>query len=112
MHRNDSLTIRPVQPVEQQAARALILDGLAERWGNLDPGKNPDLDDILTHYSRGVFLVAYLGDELVRKARAAGYKRVVLETTATWTDTVAFYRQRGFRSLGMRDGDHHFEREI
>ena len=145
-----NLTIRPIAPGEQNDARDLIQVGLAERWGILDPGRNPDLESILTHYRRGVFLVAYLGDELVgtgallpetgstcrivrmsvrtdlrgrgigsaildelvRTARTAGYTRIVLETTAAWTDAVAFYRMRGFTSLGVRDGDHHFEREI
>nr|NIW45215.1 hypothetical protein [Gammaproteobacteria bacterium] len=54
-----NLTIRPIAPGEQNDARDLILAGLAERWGKLDPGRNPDLNDILIQYRRGVFLVAY-----------------------------------------------------
>jgi ribosomal protein S18 acetylase RimI-like enzyme len=60
-----AITIRPFQPTDQQAAKALILAGLVAYWGRLDPDKNPDLDDIAGSYAGAVFLVAYRGDELV-----------------------------------------------
>jgi GNAT superfamily N-acetyltransferase len=50
---------------EQQAARELILAGLAERWGHLDPDKNPDLDDLLGTYGEGLFLVARCGGQVI-----------------------------------------------
>jgi ribosomal protein S18 acetylase RimI-like enzyme len=53
------LLIRDFQPSDQAAARQLILDGLAEHWGKLDPALNRDLDDIGRSYAAGVFLVAY-----------------------------------------------------
>jgi len=144
------ITIRPIQPQEQDEARALILSGLEERWGLIDPTKNPDLIDLMAAYDQGVFLVALLDgtivgtgallpegettgrivrmsvkktlrsqglgttilDELIRAARALGMDRIVLETTATWLDAVAFYEKRGFCSLGVREGDHHFEMDI
>ncbi|KAI9334509.1 acyl-CoA N-acyltransferase [Zopfochytrium polystomum] len=71
------LSIRPFRPADQAAARALVLDGLEERWGTLDPSLNGDLEDIARSYyysaesgggdedgngdygSRGVFLVAF-----------------------------------------------------
>lgn len=150
----NELTIRPFQPHDQEAARRLILEGLRQHWGFLDESKNPDLDDIAASYAGGVFLVAYLGGELVgtgallpeegprgepaarlvrmsvaahyrrqgiggrilqallEQARARGYRRVFLETTATWDDATAFYRAHGFRPLGIRDGDMHFVREL
>lgn len=49
---------------------------------------------------------------LLEAARARGYGKVALETTATWADAVAFYRREGFRSLGIRHGDMHFEKEL
>lgn len=49
---------------------------------------------------------------LLAAARARDYGKIVLETTATWKDAVAFYRQQGFRPLGERDGDMHFEKEL
>lgn len=138
--------IRAFRPEDQQAARTLILRGLAERWGELDQTKNPDLEDIARHYADGVFLVAEIGGQIVATgaliperqgvgrivrmsvararrrrglgrqmlyallewARVLGYQRLVLETTATWTDAIAFYRAHGFRPVGKQDGDAHF----
>jgi putative acetyltransferase len=59
--------IRPFAPGDQAAARALILAGLREHWGWLDPSLNPDLDDIAASYVRPghVFLVAEIGQTLV-----------------------------------------------
>lgn len=56
----NDLTIERFRPADQPAARALILAGLEEHWGALDPALNPDLNDIATSYSDGVFLVARL----------------------------------------------------
>ncbi len=42
--------IRPFQKADQAATQALILTGLAERWGALDPTRNPDLHDIYASY--------------------------------------------------------------
>ena len=49
---------------------------------------------------------------LLEAARIRGYGKIVLETTATWADAIAFYRREGFRPLGIRDGDMHFEKEL
>lgn len=49
---------------------------------------------------------------LLEAARIRGYGKIVLETTATWADAIAFYRREGFRPLGIRDGDVHFEKEL
>lgn len=55
--------IRPFRPEDQKPVRSLILNGLSEHWGWLDPRKNPDLVDIYTAYKDGLFLVAeYKGD--------------------------------------------------
>jgi GNAT superfamily N-acetyltransferase len=35
---------------------------------------------------------------LVAHAKARGYRHVILETTATWHEVIAFYQQQGFRS--------------
>ena len=58
------LMIRPFHRSDQDATKALILDGLAEHWGWLDPTKNPDLDDIAEAYGQETFLVAWLDGEL------------------------------------------------
>lgn len=59
------MRIRPFRPDDQPAAKALILAGLAEHWGRLDPTLNPDLDDIAASYADAVFLVAELDGQIV-----------------------------------------------
>jgi putative acetyltransferase len=50
--------IRPFQLEDQPAVKALILEGLGERWGTIDPVKNPDLENIGASYAGGFFRVA------------------------------------------------------
>ena len=45
---------------------------------------------------------------LLERAHALGYHRLVLETTGTWADAIAFYQAHGFRPVAARDGDLHF----
>lgn len=61
----ERVTLRPFQVDDQDAAKQLVLTGLGERWGWIDPALNPDLDDIATTYAAGYFLVGYLNNELV-----------------------------------------------
>lgn len=43
--------IRSFEPADQESVRALVLDGLRERWGSaFAAGHNPDLDDIAATY--------------------------------------------------------------
>lgn len=65
MRSRTHLTIRPLCLQDQAAARHLILAGLAQRWGQLDPSANPDLDHLYTHYQEAVFLLAWRAAELV-----------------------------------------------
>ena len=60
MNNEANWQIRPFHPLDQPAAQALILDGLVEHWGTLDPTLNPDLRDIYASYvaSGGAFFVA------------------------------------------------------
>jgi len=59
------LSLRPFRPEDQDAVKSLILAGLKEHWGTLDPSLNPDLDDIATSYKDAVFLVACEGDRII-----------------------------------------------
>ncbi len=59
------LRIARFRPEDQDAVRALILAGLEERWGAVDPSLNPDLDDIAAIYADSVVLVAWTGNEIV-----------------------------------------------
>ncbi len=45
---------------------------------------------------------------LVAHAQARGYRRLVLETTATWQDVIAFYQQYGFQITHYCDGNVYF----
>ena len=49
---------------------------------------------------------------LLEKARSAGFKRVILETTATWQGVVAFYESCGFFQTYTQDGDVYFVMEL
>lgn len=144
------MLIRLFRPEDQPAVHQLILAGLAEHWGALDPALNPDLADIATTYGQAIFLVAFVGSQLVgtgalipeqdgvgrivrmsvahhwrrqgvgrqilaellRRAAPAGYCQVVLETTATWSEAIAFYRNNGFREVGVWEGNIHFVKEL
>ena len=59
------IEIKPFQHQDQPAAKALILDGLVDHWGFLDESKNPDLNDIATSYTEGIFLVAWMDGEII-----------------------------------------------
>ena len=59
------LIVRRIQPADAARAKHLILAGLQERWGTLDPTRNRDLDDIVSSYQDGVFLVAFSGSDLI-----------------------------------------------
>lgn len=47
-------------------------------------------------------------NELVSIAREAGYQEVILETTETWNDVIAFYLAYGFRITHYTNGDVYF----
>ena len=47
-------------------------------------------------------------EALLATAHARGCRQVVLETTATWQEAIAFYERHGFRRVAVRDGDVHF----
>jgi GNAT superfamily N-acetyltransferase len=65
MDQPKELIIRLFQPDDQAAVKDLILDGLRERWKNLDPSRNPDLNDIAASYAQGGFRVAVIGGRIV-----------------------------------------------
>jgi GNAT superfamily N-acetyltransferase len=146
------IQVRPFQPSDQAATKQLILAGLADHWGTLDPTLNPDLNDIVHSYQGETFLLAVLDEEiigcgaLISEKGMAGYGRIVrmsvnkenrrqgigqlllhhlhlaaqqrnfskivLETTQTWADVVAFYQANGFQIIGNRNGDTHFEKNV
>lgn len=49
---------------------------------------------------------------LIEHARAQGSRRIVLETTDTWNDAIAFYLRCGFHITGRGDGEIHFSLDL
>jgi GNAT superfamily N-acetyltransferase len=74
------------EPGDREEVRTLILAGLGERWGVLDPAKNPDLDDIATSYAAAYFLVARVDGHVVGTGalvpRTAGTAEIVRMSVA------------------------------
>ena len=65
MNQSQDITILPFQSEYQAEAKNLVLAGLAEHWGTLDPTKNPDLNDISRTYANGIFLVAWQNNQII-----------------------------------------------
>jgi GNAT superfamily N-acetyltransferase len=53
-----SVDVHDLRADERDAVRSLILDGLKEHWGSVDPTLNRDLDDLAVTYAAGRVLVA------------------------------------------------------
>lgn len=142
------ISLRRFRPQDQEQVKQLILSGLAEHWGQLDPTLNPDLNDIAVSYQAAIFLVCECNEriigagalvsrsaqeaEIVRMSVAAdqrrsgigtlilqklceegqnqGFTRLILETTATWHEVVAFYQRFGFQITHYQESD--FGRDV
>jgi len=65
--KKQTISIRPFSLTDQEAAKQLIMAGLAEHWGELDISLNPDLDDIQSSYidSGGIFIVVEANGMLI-----------------------------------------------
>jgi putative acetyltransferase len=89
--------IRPFAPGDQFAARALILEGLREHWGWLDPNLNPDLNDIAASYITPghVFFVAESGQAL------AGAGALIIDDDNGQIVRVAVHPQCRRRGIGQ-----------
>ncbi len=49
---------------------------------------------------------------LLESAPAAGCRKIILETTSTWTDAIAFYERHGFQPTHVRGGDTYFALDL
>lgn len=82
MH-EENFVIRPFHPTDQAATKQLILAGLVDHWGTLNPTLNPDLNDIAQSYQGETFLLAVQGDDivgcgaLIEEEGDVGYGRIV-----------------------------------
>ncbi len=65
MNQPQDITILPFQSEYQAEAKNLVLAGLAEHWGTLDPTKNQDLNNISSTYANGFFLVAWHNNQII-----------------------------------------------
>lgn len=61
----DAVQIESFRPAWQSCFRELVLDGLAEHWGEVDDSLNPDLDDVASNYAGDIVLVAVEAEHLV-----------------------------------------------
>jgi ribosomal protein S18 acetylase RimI-like enzyme len=110
-------SLRDFEPGDQPRLRALILDGLADRWGGaFDASRNPDLDDIdATYVQRGADVVVVEEDgalvatgtlvaegdgvgRIVRMSVAGSHRRRGLGRRVV-DELVARARARGMREL-------------
>jgi GNAT superfamily N-acetyltransferase len=82
----DGVFVRRFRPDDQDLVRALILEGLARRWGVLDEDLNPDLVNIGATYRAGTTLTAWVGGRLVATGtlipRGDGVAEVLRMSTA------------------------------
>jgi ribosomal protein S18 acetylase RimI-like enzyme len=110
----EGIDLRRLAPQDVGAVRALILDGLKDRWGTLDPTLNPDLQDFVATYGEGVTLTAWRGQRLVATGtlmpRGTDTAEVLRMSTASDSrrrgiasrllqELIAEARQRGLRRL-------------
>jgi GNAT superfamily N-acetyltransferase len=93
-NRIPQIVLLPFEPNDQQAVRSLVLAGLVEHWGVLDPSKNPDLEDIATVYRDALFLVAWYENQV------AGCGALVPRAEQT-AEVVRMSVARGMRRLGI-----------
>lgn len=81
-----TMNIREFLPGDQETVRSLVLQGLGEHFGRIDPTLNPDLDDIQHTYIEAGhrFVVVEIAAEIVGtaalKTEAPGIGRIVRVT--------------------------------
>lgn len=91
---DNTILIRPFTGHDQDATRALILQGLGEHFGFIDETLNPDLDDISTSYL------------------APGHLFLVAEQQQTLVGTGALLIQPGATGELVRVSTHHAYRRL
>ena len=69
---SSSLRIRPAAADELGQVASLVLHGLAERWGTLDPHLDLDLQSLSEGMAHGLVLTAWLGPTLVGTGTLVG----------------------------------------
>ncbi|MGB2695266.1 MAG: GNAT family N-acetyltransferase [Dehalococcoidia bacterium] len=116
----DGIVIRPFATKDQDAARRIIVDGLAEHFGHVDEDVNADLEDITTSYAGDVFVVAvdaaavvgtgaliYAGDGIGRVVRMSVRRRDRRRgiASAILARLIAHARERGYWRVVLETGN-------
>jgi GNAT superfamily N-acetyltransferase len=57
---------------------------------------------------RGCGIGTLILRQLYERAKSAGYRKMILETTETWDDVIRFYRKFGFQITHYQAGDVYF----
>lgn len=110
----EEIRLAAFRPEDQAAVRALILNGLEEHWGEIDPELNPDLDDFATSYAAGTTVLAWNDStivgtgtlmprsdevsEVVRMSVARDHRRSGI-ATAVLHELIAIARSSGGRRI-------------
>lgn len=92
-----NILLRPFRPQDQQQAQTLILAGLEEHWGRLDPALNADLQDITASYADGFFLITECEGEIV--ATGALIWRTAVTAEIVRMSVAPAWRRRGVGRL-------------
>jgi putative acetyltransferase len=61
---------------------------------------------------RGQHIGKKILNALCDAARPQGFTRIILETTDTWAEVIAFYQRNGFQITHYENGDVYFERHL
>lgn len=59
------VTVLPAHPREHAAVKALIIQGLTQRWSQYNASFNPDLEHFADSYQQAVVLVAKIDDLII-----------------------------------------------
>ena len=94
MNTSVQIEILPFKPENQEAVKSLILAGLGEHWGFIDPTKNPDLDDIAKSYRDDVFLVAWEKDKIIGTG-------ALIQRTSETAEIVRMSVRKEYRRMGI-----------
>lgn len=87
------ISIKPFESKDQEAVQSLIIAGLAEYWGEINPRSNPDLDDICENYKDAIFMVAWFDGRIVGSGALIPRSNQVAEIVRV--SVVAELRRRG-----------------
>jgi len=93
-HIKPAISLNPYHPRNQREVKQLILDGLGEHWGTIDPSKNPDLDNICKYYRKDEFILALYKQQIIGSG-------VLVLLNSTTSKVVRMSVKKEFRRNGI-----------